>query len=614
MKLLSHVCRSCLLLALLWTVPAWAEEIGWPGSIEATRSDADASTPPSAGWVDVRLPDDWSKRWPNYDGVVWYRLSWDQPMPLDDVALYLGYLTFAGEIRVNGALIARDAIRVEPLSRMWNVPRYWRLPPPLLKVGRNTVLVRVSGLAQYTPGLGPVRVGDANALEAEFRSEQWLRQRLNLIGLSISLTVGMFFLVVWLMRRSEVAFGWYAAGRFAWLPVAWNTVAISPWPFATTDAYQNLIAAAVPISIGCWGMFVLRFCERRWPRRELAMWALLLLSASWIILAPHDGKLAARNLANALSVLVVVIVDVAFLWFAWRGGRPDQKFLSLTSAALIIAGVHDAMGVAGVIGDTTNWASLTGLMGVVSASVVLAWNFVSNLRRIEGFNIELQQNVDQARRELAETLSRQHTLELAHVRLGERVSLAHDLHDGLGGMLIGNIAALEQGPENVSSRKMLDALRELRDDLRLIIDTASAQHYGENSLGELLAPLRHRTSRLFEAYDIALHWDTDRLDDVYLTNTQSLDLLRIVQEALTNVLKHAQARRVDVEVRNNNDALTLEVRDDGQGVGKAGSEQGTGMRSMQARARRLAAHLSVASQGGGTLVRLHRPWPLTGLR
>lgn len=607
-------CAVCagVLLALLAGSAGWAAPPTWPGTVEAVRSDWNAHEPPETGWIETELPDDWSRRWPNHDGVVWYRLQWDQAMPTEETALYLEYLTFAGEIRLNGALLARDENLVEPLSRMWNVPRYWRLPSPLLRPGRNTLLIRVSGFAQYTPGLGPTLVGDAGALMQRFRSDRWVRRTINQISLSVSLTVGMFFLVVWLMRRSEVAFGWYAAGRFAWLPVAWNTLAIAPWPFATTDAYQNLTALAVPISIGCGSMFVLRYCDRRWPRRERLLWGVLLLSALWILVAPHDAKLAARNVANALSVVVVVVTDLAFLWFAWRGGRADQKFLSVTSSAVIAAGVHDALGVAGVIEDTTNWGSMTAMMGMISASFVLAWNFVDKQRRIEGFNAELSANVEQARAELASTLSRRHELEMMHARLGERVSLAHDLHDGLGGMLIGNIAALEQGPEQVPTRKMLDALRELRDDLRLIIDTAAAQHYGENSLGELLAPLRHRMSRLFEAYEIEMRWQSDRLDDVYLTNTQSLDLLRIAQEALTNVLKHAQARRVEVELRNSAQALTLEVRDDGNGMPEGGPRSGTGMRSMQSRARRLAAHLSVASDGQGTLVRLHRPWPETG--
>lgn len=575
--------------------------------VQAVRVDASTTQLPAEGWVEVSLPDDWSRRWPGHDGEVWYRIRWNQPAPLDDTALFLEYLTFAGEVRVNGALIARDPSLVEPLSRMWNVPRLWRLPPPMLHAGENEVLVRVVGLAEYSPGLGPVLVGSASTLEARFEQETWLRRTLNQISLAISLTVGMFFFVIWLMRRREAAFGWYAAGRFAWLPVAWNTIATSPWPFTRTDAWQNLTEIAVPISIGCWVMFVLRFCDRHWPRRELGMWVLMLASAAWILIAPHEGKLEARNLANALAVLMVVIIDTAFLWFAWRGGRPDQKFLSVTSAAVIGAGVHDVLGVAGVIHDTTNWGTMTGLLGVVSAAVVLAWNFVSSLRRIERFNVELQENIEQARGELSATLERQHALELTHARLGERVSLAHDLHDGLGGMLIGNIAALEQGPDTISSRQMLDALRDLRDDLRLIIDTAAAQHYGETSLGELLAPLRHRMTRMFEAYDIDLHWKVDRLDAVYLTTTQSLDLLRIVQEALTNVLKHAKARRADVSIRNADTGLHLLIHDDGQGMSQAACTPGTGMRSMQARARRLEAELEVNSNSDGTRVRLHIP-------
>jgi hypothetical protein len=175
-------------------------------------------------------------------------------------------------------------------------------------------------------------------------------------------------------------------------------------------------------------------------------------------------------------------------------------------------------------------------------------------------------------------------------------------------MLIGNIAALEQAPEHTPSREVLEMLRELRDDLRLIIDTASAQHYGEHSLDQLLAPLRHRMTRLFEAHDVDVHWSLGALDQVFLNTTQSLDLLRILQEALANVLKHSGARRVNVELRSQPQALLLEVRDDGVGMPQHGpADVGTGLRSMHTRARRLGATLSVGSQSGATVVRLHMP-------
>ena len=604
--------RFFAFIALLFFVGiAAAQAPAWPGRIEAARSDWNAQTPPELGWIAVeRLPDDWNLRWPGFDGAVWYRLTWSQAAPLDDTALFVEYLTFAGEIRVNGALLARDVSLVEPLSRMWNVPRYWRLSPPLLREGENTLLLRVSGFSQYQPGLGQVQVGGARVIHERFESSRWLRQHLGFIGMAIGATVGLFFLTLWLLRRRETAYGWYAANQIAWFPIAWNMVATSPWPFASTDAYQNLIEIAVPLSSACWAMFVLRFCERRWPRREIAMWIALLAVSLWILLAPHEAKKSARDLANLLSTLVVGGADVLFLWFAWRGGRNDQRILSLFAAAVFGAGVHDALGVAGVINDTTNYATLTEHITVLGVAAVLAWNFVRNLRRIEGFNVELQRSVEEARTELAATLSRQHELELVHARLGERLSLAHDLHDGLGGMLIGNIAELEHAPEQISSRKMLDALRELRDDLRLIIDTASAQHYGEHSLVQLLAPLRHRMTRLFEAYDIDARWRIEKLGKVYLTTTQSLDLLRILQEALTNVLKHSGATRVDVDLTNDDGTLRLEVGDNGRGM-PATDEQssGTGMRSMQARAQRLGATLSLGSKPGATLVRLNMPLP-----
>jgi hypothetical protein len=269
--------RLAVALFLLYASVANATSAAWPGTVQAAKSDWNAQTPPATGWVDVTLPDNWSVRWPGFDGVVWYRLTWNQSAPLDDVALYIENLTFAGEISVNGALLGRDASLIEPLSRGWNVPRYWRLPPPLLRAGENTLLVRVSGLSQYQPGLGPVQVGPAAPLHLVYETAWWLRQRLAFVSLGIGVTLGLFFLVLWLMRRREVAYGWYGAQQLVWLPIAWNVVATSPWPFATTDPYQNVTEVAVPLFAGCWTMFVLRFCERRWPRREIAMWVRLRL-------------------------------------------------------------------------------------------------------------------------------------------------------------------------------------------------------------------------------------------------------------------------------------------------------------------------------------------------
>src|SRR4051794_7235860 len=87
-----------------------------------------------------------------------------------------------------------------------------------------------------------------------------------------------------------------------------------------------------------------------------------------------------------------------------------------------------------------------------------ASRFVQSLKRIENFNTELIEQVNAAKAELAATLAQQHALALAHARIGERVNLVSDLHDGLGGMLVGSIATLERRPDQLSASQLLAML------------------------------------------------------------------------------------------------------------------------------------------------------------
>jgi signal transduction histidine kinase len=355
-------------------------------------------------------------------------------------------------------------------------------------------------------------------------------------------------------------------------------------------------------------MSVLRICRRRWPRREAAAWWLIALGCAAAFLAPHGANDSVRVALMLAMVGHYILFSALFMWLAWRDGRLDERILSLYGLVNIVVALHDMLGFP-EFNSLEYWSTPGTIITVTFVALVLGRNFAANLQRIEEFNVDLQSNVEKARTELTAALRRQHELELVHVRLGERVGLAHDLHDGLGGMLIHNIAMLEQAPEQMPSRQVLGIFHQLRDDLRLIIDTASAQHYGEHSLAALLGPLRHRMTQMLEAHGIALCWRVSGVDQVYPTTTQSLDLLRILQEALTNVLKHSGASCASVDLHRAAGRLTLEINDDGAGFAtSAGNGLGTGMRSMRARAQRLGAKLITRSDPGNTMVRLSMPW------
>ena len=578
--------------------------------VEAVRGTGwNETAPPAGGWTPVTLPDSWAERWPGFDGVVWYRLTWNQPTQTAETGLLVHYLNMAGEVSLNGTAISRDESLVEPLTRAWNVPRYWLLAPPLLRPGAsNTLLVRVSGLFAYQAGLGPVSLGPPAALQADYEQERLVRRDLQVLGLAVSAAVSAFFAALWLLRRRETAYGWFAVMSVLWLLFGYNQIATSPWPFASNHSWQALNTSLFLAFSVSYIVFALRFCAWRMPRLEAA--ALLVALAGVLDLWLSNGASLPvhRAIWTLVGGLTIIAVNSASILHALRHRESPMRSLAPFMAVSAATAAHDLLVFTQVIDSNIYYTTMSSYVLLLGMALTQAGRFVSSLKRIENFNTELIEEVNAAKAELAATLAQQHALELAHARIGERVNLASDLHDGLGGMLVGSIATLERRPENLSAPELLAMLKRLRDDLRLIID-ATGRHDGARAFGELLAPLRHRTSQLLDANGIDCRWQVSNIESLELPPSQSLDLLRFLQEALTNVLKHSASRRVDVAVTRAGAELRLSVRDDGRGFVVDGADKGAGagLRSLRARARRLGAELQLHSRPGETQLALRMP-------
>ncbi|PLC06895.1 histidine kinase [Variovorax sp. RO1] len=574
---------------------------------EAARGTGwDDTAPPTDGWTPVTLPDSWATRWPGFDGVVWYRLTWEQPTPVGEAGLLLHYLNMAGEVSLNGTTIWRDRSLVEPLTRAWNSPRYWLLAAPQLRAGTNTLLVRVSGLSAYQAGLGPVSLGTPAALQAEFGREQLMRRDLQVFGLATSAAVSAFFAAWWLLRRRETAYGWFAAMSVLWLLFGYNQIATSPWPFANNHSWQALNTSLLLFFSMSYGVFVLRFAGRRLPRLEIAAFAVATIGVLDLWFAGTANLPTHRAIWTLVGGLTIIGVNSAGIFHALRYRGSPMRSLAPFMAVSALTGAHDLLVFTQVIDSNIYYTTMSSYVLLLGMALTQAGRFVQSLKRIENFNTELIEEVNAAKAELAATLAQQHALELAHARIGERVNLVSDLHDGLGGMLVGSIATLERTPDHLSAPQLLAMLKSLRDDLRLIID-ATGRDDGARALGELLAPLRYRSAQLLDANGIDCRWKVSGIDTLELAPSQSLDLMRFLQEALTNVLKHSAGRRVDVTVARAGAELQLSVRDDGRGFAVHSVSGGAGLRNLQARARRLGAELQLQSQPGDTQVVLLMP-------
>jgi signal transduction histidine kinase len=569
--------------------------------------------PPASGWTDVTLPDRWSSRWPDFGGVVWYRLHWHQPDAAAPVALLVDYISMAGAVYVNGSLLERDAQLTEPLPRAWHRPRYVLLPSALLRRGDNSIVLRVSGFAEYKGGIGRVEIGHPAVLQTRFARATFFRQTLQVFSFALSAALGSFFLALWLLRRKNVFHGWLALLSLAWCVVASNQVIASPWPFTTTHGWAITTASAFVCYIQFHTLLVLRFCRRRWRSAERSLLAVALLCTGALVTVPHAWLHEAMTAMYVVCTVQFCWTNAALMVAAWRRGGGMHKALGLCASAFVAAAVHDLLALLGTDDGFMFHAVLTSQLHAIAMALVLAQEFMYSLNQVEGYGRALERTVMATRAELTRTLREQHERQIVNARRVERQQLAHDLHDGFGGTLVNTIAELEQAPRAVTPRRFLAILKELRDDLRLVLESTDADGDGAVRLVEKIAALRHRLTQRLELQGIACGWHFAGLDDYAPSASRCLQILRLLQEALTNVAQHSRADRADVRLYGIGQFLHLEIHDNGVGFDPAapargpGTGTGTGLRSMRARAQRMGGTLEIRSTAGATVLHFTLP-------
>jgi signal transduction histidine kinase len=222
--------------------------------------------------------------------------------------------------------------------------------------------------------------------------------------------------------------------------------------------------------------------------------------------------------------------------------------------------------------------------------------------------VELEGRVAQKHAELQHNFAQLRELERQQAIAEERQRIMSDMHDGIGGQLISALSLVEAG--NTPKEQVAVALRECIDDLRLAIDSLEPT---EEDLLPVLGSLRYRLEPRLKAQGIALDWQVQEVPKLAcLTPQNVLHILRILQEAFTNVLKHAQADRIAVEAGVEPDSRRVYIRVSDNGRGLASSDgprpQGHGLVNMLRRAKALGGELLVRpSSGRGTTLELLLP-------
>lgn len=172
----------------------------------------------------------------------------------------------------------------------------------------------------------------------------------------------------------------------------------------------------------------------------------------------------------------------------------------------------------------------------------------------------------------------------------ERTRIAADIHD----ILIGKLTVLkiknEIGYEELESNKLIKecitVARQLSHDLSLpMLRYASL----EELISEILVPWKSVFSIQFR---------TDIRSDAALSDTVKIQLTRIIQELITNIVKHAAATEIGIQLRHTEKILLLHLYDNGIGFDTNGKAKGLGIKNIEFRTDYINAHYKMRSAPG----------------
>ncbi|MDM0078860.1 hypothetical protein QTH90_30950 [Variovorax sp. J2P1-59] len=588
--------RSCVIacgvLIAGGTSVAWLARADAPGmgvvDLRFDRADSvvsDADKTPAGAWETTVLPDVWHRSHPKLDGMVWYRVRFmlDEP-PSHATALFVATVAVTGQFIFNGSVLNPATRFLQPGghigSQMTNQSHLMLLPSGLFRKGENELLVRVQGNPVAGGRLSVIRVGPFASLHTAWLVRE-IPQRVIPQALLTLMVATLLFACIISWRQ-----GHFENWRFVLVTALWTALlVVYLFPDLPLTADEHLLLISFLVNCFTWALLDLIWRVSRstwhWFPHVLRATALLTLAAL-VAVALIPGSILAVTVIS-LPFAVLRLVATAMLW-RWAWQERSWRAFALAGAELIwFLGFVQFLGlVAGVLPRDPFMLTPSDSLPMFC---VLLFFFVERFVR----------DREQAAREQQAAI------------VEERARLLTDMHDGLGAQLTTalRLAQKRDGDPQVLVHNIEDALQ----DLRFIVDSLDL---AGNDLLALLGNLRERLTPRLAALEIQLHWKVEPLPSLDgLTPQGALAVLRVVQEALNNAVRHACASAITITAAPAGRHVLIEVADNGSGLaaGVPGATvAGRGLAGMRRRADRLGGTLSVGPGiEGGTRISLRLP-------
>jgi signal transduction histidine kinase len=566
-------------------------------SADFVLGDSALPPPPDAPWRPQSLPDWWAKSRPDsLQTSGWYRLRFDVPQSAaGPQAVYIPRIRPAAEVYVNQMLIGRTALPDRPQRNVH--PQYLAIPPAALHAGTNELYVHMQGKGPH--GLAAVTVGEDVAVRPLYES-RYFWQVTGVQFCSVFAAVwGIFSLLLWLRQRADRMYLYFGLSALCW--VIYTSSGYMRFPPLPSPWWDALYALAALGKLFMLALFAACYAGSARPSVERGLWAAYAVTMGivWAGTFNLDPWIGGFDWNYVIFPVLGGYVAV-FVVLAWRQPSWESALLALAASIHLVDGFYHY-----VLEHPFGQLPLD-YYDFLPLNVVLVWilidRFIGALDEAKRLNVELEGRVARKHAELQRNFIQLREMERKQTIAEERQRIMSDMHDGIGGQLISTLSLVEQG--SLSSAEVAAVLRESIEDLRLTIDSLEPT---DNDLLAVLSNLRYRIEGRLKRCGIELDWQVKDVPKLAcLTPQNVLHILRILQEAFTNVLKHAQATLIRVETGIDGDGkVVIRVCDNGKGF--APSRKGHGLDNMKRRARTIGGDVGVHPSPSGTTLALMLP-------
>lgn len=590
---------ACITLILLW---AW-----WPPAVFAQANNDiqvlnqfqrlyidNQTTPPplNENWQPVELKDVWDLSHRIQHLEAWYRTEFTINENNSELALFIPRISANASFWLNGVEIGNTGSFNEPLARNWNYPVLLDISQQQLKAGTNELAVRLKVNPVRQGYLFEMYLGPRYAVTTRYDQSYFLKITAAKI-LSVSMALSAVLVLIFYFATSlPKSYFWFALGTGFWSIFSLAFFIRNPPPVFIH--WEEFISIALLAAVICYYTCVNYVLNRRRFVIQNVLWGLLAIQTILYAVLPFYIENIARAGFTVFAVGFMALIGLNVIITAAIKPIQHRIWLILIGVSVVFIVVYDVITANFQITQTFAKFPYIPLVAIIGGASIFVHRLILREREHESLKDRQKEIEAAARNEALRT---------------ERQRLMQEIHDGVGGQLVSTLARLEKN--RTVDTGVMQTLRTSIDDLRIIVHSLDTlTQYGD--VITLLATIRERMEKNLRQQGIQIDWQVQPVPPIEdFSSEHALQLLRIVQEAITNTIKHANATLISLrcypENKNGKDGIVIQIHDNGEGFESDAKSVGLGLKNMRDRAAKLQGVLSVQSDGSGTSIEVWVP-------